>query len=354
MLSQQLLEKLEHLYQESGLKVSQQEFWKIVKRESEQYDIMYSISNEQGQAVFITRVMEKLLASQKTLLTREEEKELLLEAAMGNIEARNILVERNMGLVKNRALKLMGIGFPLSDLIQEGTIGLMRAIENFDVSCCVRLSTYAVSYIDGEMKRLTYKQKRNVKLSIQLSSKLTMLKKLEEERGRLLTLEEIEKELKVGKESARLLAIHQSDSISLNAMIAEDQDTEFGSFVSSPESVETQVFEDSMKAEVYSLLEYLNDKEQQILTMLYGLYGVERISAPKIAQQLGVKSQRVYQIEARALEKLRCTKQILGMAEYMDNPEQARENILDFRDRKSHLKQHENNRSNRPKEYIKR
>lgn len=331
MLYDELFMKIETLYKESGDNyLLEREFWKFVKREYKRYSEKYSIEKEPDN--FVNYVMRKWMRASQTIEVNEEVEELLKRATSGDINARNKLVELNMGLVKSRALKFKGRGIPLADLIQQGAIGLMIAIEKFDEAQGTELSTYAVSHIDGEMKRMIYSQKRNVKLGINLSSKFNALKRLEEERGDELTLEEIQEKLNVSEESARQLVLHQNDSISLNTLVGESQSEEFGNFVSSPESVEETILKRSMKSDVYHLLEYVNEKEKQVLIMLYGLYDSEKISTAEAARRLGLPNyQQVQQIEARALKRMRLANNILGMADYMDNPELAKEKILRYR-----------------------
>lgn len=245
------------------------------------------------------------------LLEPEEEKELGKRILEGDESARKRLAEGNLRLVVSLAKHYTGRGVPFLDLIQEGNMGLMRAAEKYDYTMENRFSTYASWWIREAMQRAIDQQSREIRVPVHVAENMKKVQKaakdLQQTLGRDATPAEIAHKLgKTEKEVKEILSYLQSP-VSLETPVGEDGENSLGDLVedkkeSTPEeAVETLV----EKEEVSELLSLLNEREQKVIRLRFGLEDGKPHTLEEIGETLGVTRERVRQIEARAMEKLR-------------------------------------------------
>ena len=246
------------------------------------------------------------------LLSEEEERDLGEKSARGDGEARKRLSEGNLRLVVSLAKHYTGRGIPLMDLIQEGNMGLMRAVEKYDYTKENRFSTYASWWIKEAMQRAIDQQSREIRVPVHVAENMKRVQKtareLQQSLGRDATPGEIAEKLGDKTEEDVKNIIHYLQSpVSLETPVGDDGENSLGDMV---EDKTEPTPEEAMNAlvqqeEVKELLETLGDRERQVICLRYGLGDEKTHTLEEIGEILGVTRERVRQIEARALEKLR-------------------------------------------------
>ena len=246
------------------------------------------------------------------LLSEEEERSLGEKSARGDEEARRKLSESNLRLVVSLAKRYTGRGVPLMVLIQEGNMGLMRAAQKYDYTKENRFSTYASWWIKEAMQRAIDQQSREIRVPVHVAENMKRVQKtgreLQQSLGRDATPKEIAEKLgdKTEEEVKNILNYLQSP-VSLETPVGDDGENSLGDMV---EDRTEPTPEEAMNAlvqqeEVKELLETLSDRERQVIRLRYGLDEEKPHTLEEIGEILGVTRERVRQIEARALEKLR-------------------------------------------------
>ena len=246
------------------------------------------------------------------LLDEAEERELGKRSSEGDQEARRKLEEGNLRLVVSLAKHYTGRGIPLMDLIQEGNIGLMRAVEKYDFTKENRFSTYASWWIKEAMQRAIDQQSREIRVPVHVAENMKKVqriaKELQQTLGREATPEEIAEKLD-GKDAAYVKEIlsYLQNPVSLETPVGEDGENNLGDMVedkteATPEEAMNQLVQ---KEEVSELLESLTERERQVIRLRYGLEDGKPHTLEEIGNELDVTRERVRQIEARAMEKLR-------------------------------------------------
>ena len=247
------------------------------------------------------------------LLTEEEKINLLAKAKQGDKRARDIMVERNLRLVAKVALKYKGRGVELEDLIQEGSIGLMKAIDMFDLEKGCKFSTYAVCWIRQKILRSIYDKGRTIRVPAGINVKKDQIKKtiieLEKELGRKPTNEELAIELKISPEKIKeILRVTQAIT-SINQKVDDDSRSELVDFIediktANPEQI---AVEKVWSEEIQNTLSILDDRQRQIITLHFGLDGNEPRTLQEVADIIGCTRQNIKSTEIRILRKLRCS-----------------------------------------------
>ncbi len=246
------------------------------------------------------------------LLGEEEEKELGRRISEGDEAARKKLSESNLRLVVSLAKRYTGRGVPLMDLIQEGNMGLMRAAEKYDYTKENRFSTYASWWIKEAMQRAIDQQSREIRVPVHVAESMKRVQKaareLSQDLGREPLPEEIAKKLgdKTEEDVKNILTYLQSP-VSLETPVGEDGENSLGDMVEDQTEPTPEEAMDVLvqKEEVSELLGLLGDRERQVIRLRYGLEDGKTHTLEEIGKMLHVTRERVRQIEARAMEKLR-------------------------------------------------
>ena len=246
------------------------------------------------------------------LLEEAEERELGKRIAAGDESARERLAEGNLRLVVSLAKHYVGRGVQLLDLIQEGNMGLMHAAQKYDYTKENRFSTYASWWIKEAMQRAIDQQSREIRVPVHVAENMKRVQKaakeLQQELGRDAAPEKIAKKLgNLTEEDVKNILTYLQNPVSLETPVGVDGENSLGDMVedkreATPEEAMNVLVE---QEEVKELLEQLSDREQQVIRLRYGLGNEKTHTLEEIGDILGVTRERVRQIEARAMEKLR-------------------------------------------------
>ena len=249
--------------------------------------------------------------NQIPLLSAEEEKELTTKAAQGDSAAKEKLINSNLKLVVSIAKKFQDNGISLLDLIQEGNIGLMTAIDKFDNSLGYRFSTYAYYWIKTTISRAVNQQNRSIRIPVYMVEKLSKYKKIEQELSQKYNREptdsEIAEKMDISAKEVRELKEYLSDTVSLDAPIGDDKEDSFGSFVednSNGNPADNYEREDMSKI-LLKVLDTLPEREAGILKMRFGIGYNAPLTLEEVGKRYSLTRERVRQIEASALKKMR-------------------------------------------------
>jgi len=247
----------------------------------------------------------------KPLLTAEEEKELALLVANGDKQARNKMIESNLRLVVKIAKRYINRGLQLLDLIEEGNIGLMRAVERFDLEKECRFSTYASWWIRQAVERAVINQARTIRLPVHIADEtsymLKTMRRLSHELNREPTTDEIAVALDVKSSHIDELLNHLRHTSSTETPLGEHGDYTLNDTIEDKGSTSPAELHENINSyhHLTECFDKLNDVEKKVLTLRFGLKDNEPETLETIGQELGVTRERIRQIEAKALEKLR-------------------------------------------------
>lgn len=243
------------------------------------------------------------------LLTREEEYNYAIKAMNGDELAEQKLIESNLRLVVSIAKRYVAVsGIPILDLIQEGNMGLMRAVKKYDPSKGFKFSTYATWWIRQHIFRASY-QSRNIRIPFNTQEYLKKINKVKKELTLNLNREPTDKELaeSLNIPLEKLIEFQKltCDTVSLSTTIDEDKETELAEFISDKsEPVEDIAINELLKADVRKVLDCLSEREREIIKCRFGVDKDHPMTLDEIGQTQGVTRERIRQIEARALKKL--------------------------------------------------
>jgi len=247
----------------------------------------------------------------ESLLTGEEEVELAALVKQGDDEARQRMVRANLRLVVRISREFEGMGVPLSDLINEGNIGLMRAVEKFDPTKGAKFSTYSAFWIKHAIRMSLSNQARTVRVPVHMIDRISKMRKVEtryvEAEGRMPSDEEVADELELSAHQMRVLRRAAMTQISLDTPIEEGEDRSLGDRIADDsaakpwEDIESEVTSDLVE----NLMDGLREREVKILQHRFGFGGEDPMTLEEIGQLFGVTRERIRQIEAGALTKMR-------------------------------------------------
>ena len=245
--------------------------------------------------------------------------DILAKIAKGDNDARGKLIRSNLRLVVKIAHDFKGLGLPLLDLISEGNIGLMRAVEKFDPSKGAKLSSYAAWWIKQSMRRALANQARTIRIPVQSASKICKIQaakvKLSEQLGRDPTDKEIADEVKLTERTVTGLRLGKTTTISLHDPIQHGEDGEFRDIIPDDKSTapDEVVQDEETLSHMLVLTEKLDERERRILELRFGLNGERPKTLEEVSQSIGRTRERVRQIQNQALDKLKSMLEEDGM-----------------------------------------
>ncbi len=268
-------------------------------------DVLEGVSTEDPVRMYLKEI------GNVPLLTTEEEVELARRVEQGDEEAKKQLIEANLRLVVSIAKKYVGRGMPFLDLIQEGNMGLMKAVDKFDYAKGFKFSTYATWWIRQAITRGIADTGRTIRVPVHMvetiNKTLRMTRTLLQELGREPTPEEVAERLGVPVSRVREVLKISRDPVSLDTPIGEEDDSHLGDFIEDDSALspaDSAAFS-MLREELGNALESLTDRERQVVQLRFGLVDGRARTLEEVGKEFNVTRERIRQIEAKALRKLR-------------------------------------------------
>jgi RNA polymerase primary sigma factor len=258
-----------------------------------------------------------------SLLTPEEEMELSVRVANGDEDARNILAESNLRLVVSIAKRYVGRGLLFLDLIQEGNIGLMKAVEKFDFGKGYKFSTYATWWIRQAITRALADQARTIRVPVHMVETINKMARIQRqmtlELNREPSDEELAKKMGISVDKVREVIKISQDPVSLETPIGEEDDSHLGDFIKDESSLSPEEYatNEILKEEIKAVLSTLQPREQQVLELRFGLIDGTSYTLEEVGKRFNVTRERIRQIEAKALRKLRHPSRAKKLKDFM-------------------------------------
>ncbi|MCL2169895.1 MAG: RNA polymerase sigma factor RpoD [Defluviitaleaceae bacterium] len=258
------------------------------------------------------------------LLSWEDENELAILMEEGDEEAKKRLVSANLRLVVSIAKRYVGRGMQFLDLIQEGNLGLIKAVEKFDYRKGFKFSTYATWWIRQAITRAIADQARTIRIPVHMVETINKLlrvsKQLLQDFGREPTADEIAKEMQMPPEKVREIMKLSQDPVSLETPIGEEEDSHIGDFIAdndlpAPDSAAASIL---LKEQLFNVLETLTERERKVLVLRFGLGDGKARTLEEVGKEFNVTRERIRQIEAKALRKLRHPGRSKKLKDYLE------------------------------------
>jgi len=245
------------------------------------------------------------------LLTPKQEVELADKIKMGDAKARALMIKANLRLVVKIAQDYSNYGLPLQDLISEGNIGLMKAVERFDPEKGGKLSTYAAWWIKQSIKRALANQSKTIRLPVHMVDKISKMRRissmLAESLGREPSDTELAEELGIARSKLAMLKQSAQRPTSLDAPVNEGETTDYGELIGDEKAVDPALAlsDKNMHNQLDGLMDVLDEREQRIIDARFGLDGTKPMTLEEVGLEFGVTRERIRQLQNLALTKMR-------------------------------------------------
>jgi RNA polymerase primary sigma factor len=283
-----------------------------------QVEVMEAVSLDDPVRMYLKEI------GRVALLRAEQEVEYAKAIAAGSAEAKHRLTEANLRLVVSIAKKYIGRGMSFLDLIQEGNMGLIRAVEKFDYTKGFKFSTYATWWIRQAITRAIADQARTIRIPVHMVETINKLvrvsRRLQQELGREPTDEEIGEVMGITSDKVREIIKVSQDPVSLETPIGEEEDSHLGDFVEDKEAIAPSDAANltMLRTEVEDILDTLTPRERRVLQLRFGLIDGHQRTLEEVGKRFGVTRERIRQIEAKALRKLRHPSRSKRLKDYLE------------------------------------
>ncbi|MCR5655425.1 MAG: RNA polymerase sigma factor RpoD [Lachnospiraceae bacterium] len=296
----------------------------VIMNEQEEVDVDMDLSVPEGISIEDPVRMYLKEIGKVQLLTADEEIELAKRMEAGDEEAKKKLAEANLRLVVSIAKRYVGRGMLFLDLIQEGNLGLIKAVEKFDYRKGYKFSTYATWWIRQAITRAIADQARTIRIPVHMVETINKLirvsRQLTQEIGREPTPEELAEELNMPVERVREILKISQEPVSLETPIGEEEDSHLGDFIQDdnvPVPADAAAFT-LLKEQLEEVLETLTEREQKVLKLRFGLDDGRARTLEEVGKEFNVTRERIRQIEAKALRKLRHPSRSRKLRDYLE------------------------------------
>jgi RNA polymerase primary sigma factor len=319
-LSADQLDSILHLLSDSGIEVIEGDGPLTASPEDTSPPLDLSVTSQTSDPV---RLYLKQIG-RAPLLTADQEVSLARRIERRDLAAKRQLIEANLRLVVATAKRYLGRGLPLLDLIQEGNLGLIRAVEKFDYRRGFKFSTYATWWIRQAVSRAVADQARTIRIPVHMVDKMSSVWRTQRyltlELGREPTPEEIATEMETTAQQIREIIKMSQEPVSLEKPVGQEQDAQLGDFIEDRDAVAPleAVTEILQEEELGQILATLTSRERRIMELRFGLGGEQPGTLGEVGQVFGLTRERIRQIEAKTLAKLASYREAARLREFLD------------------------------------